>query len=538
MSPNGRFLAVTYLEPADHVPVSWTSDRQVRSILRSGGGYVEITVLSNIVTGTTTLPIETPITYSIPHWAPDSSAFAVVAQSPIDSSWEHEELESKISPLAAIHLFAVSVLRKSISLIASDVVQPMNQPLSWDAKGEILTQTGPDMISAFSEVADGWTKLRTTPIKTEAVGEIRDIASNGLIILGQYETLATPPQFFRYEIAKKQFMIVANLNPQFSTVNLAPVRRMQWKTSRGYRVDGLLFMPPDYRPGVRYPLVIQTKPANPNAFACDSGDSYYPSFAPQPIATSGMMYLIQTEHEGDMQQREDAFYPAGYPGQLAEAAFQMDIWDSAIDTLRDDGLVDPNRVGIIGFSRSGWYTEFILTHSNHSYRAATATDNVQYSAGSYWLLHTDGAMLDSDTIMGGPPYGDTRKIWIDHSISFNLEKVHTPLLMEEMGYGVHDDRPGSIPETLALSYEVFAGLSRLGKAVELYYYPDESHRPDHPKARLASLQRNVDWYRFWLQGYERPTPEDPDQYKRWEHLRDLRDTDLRSAPSSADSRPN
>jgi hypothetical protein len=38
-------------------------------------------------------------------------------------------------------------------------------------------------------------------------------------------------------------------------------------------------------------------------------------------------------------------------------------------------------------------------------------------------------------------------------------------------------------------------------------------------ARIASLQRNVDWFRFWLQDYRRPNPEDPDQYARWELMR-------------------
>lgn len=57
--------------------------------------------------------------------------------------------------------------------------------------------------------------------------------------------------------------------------------------------------------------------------------------------------------------------------------------------------------------------------------------------------------------------------------------------------------------------------------------PNESHQPDDPKARLASLQRSVGRYRFWLQSYERPDPADPDQYKRWEHLRDLQDADLK-----------
>jgi hypothetical protein len=130
---------------------------------------------------------------------------------------------------------------------------------------------------------------------------------------------------------------------------------------------------------------------------------------------------------------------------------------------------------------------------------------------------------------GGPPYGKTLENWQRYSISFNLDKVHTPLLMEEMGLGVHDDRQNLIPRDLAIHYEISKGLIRLGKPVEMYYYPDEGHQPDHPKARLESLQRNLDWYRFWLQGYERPDPEDPDQYKRWEHLKALRDADSETA---------
>jgi hypothetical protein len=122
---------------------------------------------------------------------------------------------------------------------------------------------------------------------------------------------------------------------------------------------------------------------------------------------------------------------------------------------------------------------------------------------------------------GGPPFGSTLKNWLDYSVSFNLDKFHTPLLMEQMGYGRQYSNVHEPPDTLALSFEVFVGLNRLNKPVELYYYPNEEHQMDHPQARLATLQRNLDWYRFWLQGYERPQPEDPDQYVRWRQLRTL-----------------
>lgn len=93
--------------------------------------------------------------------------------------------------------------------------------------------------------------------------------------------------------------------------------------------------------------------------------------------------------------------------------------------------------------------------------------------------------------------------------------------MEALGHGMAYDDWRAAPSFLATTFEVFTGLNRLQKPVELYYYPDEDHQPDHPQARLETLQRNLDWYRFWLQDYERPNAEDKEQYVRWRKLRTL-----------------
>ena len=71
------------------------------------------------------------------------------------------------------------------------------------------------------------------------------------------------------------------------------------------------------------------------------------------------------------------------------------------------------------------------------------------------------------------------------------------------------------------AYEFFVSLNRQGKPVELYFYPNGEHALDTPFERVASLQRNVDWFRFWMQGYEGKAPEyDPEQYIRWRKLRE------------------
>jgi hypothetical protein len=129
-----------------------------------------------------------------------------------------------------------------------------------------------------------------------------------------------------------------------------------------------------------------------------------------------------------------------------------------------------------------------------------------------------------DQTYGGPPYGPTLENWLKYSISFNIDKTHAPLLMEQMGYGTPYNESEVVPISLAPAFEVFTGLNRLKKPVELYYYPMEEHAPEHPKARLATMQRNVDWYRFWLKDEEDSDPAKAEQYKRWRELRKLQET--------------
>ena len=62
-------------------------------------------------------------------------------------------------------------------------------------------------------------------------------------------------------------------------------------------------------------------------------------------------------------------------------------------------------------------------------------------------------------------------------------------------------------------------LQTHGKPVEAYVFPDEYHVPWQPAHRLAMYRRNLDWFRFWLQDFEDPSPDKADQYARWRAMR-------------------
>jgi dipeptidyl aminopeptidase/acylaminoacyl peptidase len=519
ISPDGKKLAFTYLiGEQERLPTGWT-DSLIGSLVLNNGVRPMTVLVIDLDTLKATLPFKTAWAFSIPLWASDSKSFAIAATSPIGSRWEKADAIAHNDVVGATHLFWIEPETGRVEEITQHVTNLLRGSLWWGPEGDMLVQTQESVVMRMSRKNGIWNASAEFHIPIDKGFLFADAISNGSDIIGEREGPSMPPELIRFRLDRPEVETLAQLDPQFDSLTLAPVKNVEWETSTGYKINGLLLVPPDYSEGRAYPLVIQAYHA-PEKFFCDYGEGHWPSLAPQPLADSGIMYLIRTG--GTEYSIEDLDHrPPGFPGGIGEAALQLDIWDSAVKTFAARGLVDPNRVGIIGFSRTGWITEFTLSHSKLPYAAATVTDNVTYSLGDYWLFHQKADLLGDDAMYGGPPYGKTLKNWLDYSPTFNIEKIHTPILMEEMGYGVQYDNEQAPPRNLIAHYELFTGLNRLNKPVEMYYYPLEGHIPDHPLARLASLQRNVDWYRFWLQGYERANPEDPEQYKRWERLQEL-----------------
>jgi dipeptidyl aminopeptidase/acylaminoacyl peptidase len=538
LSPNGQLLLITFLVGSP-LPPRWERSPYVHRMTTEIGFDISITVLRNLRTGKTTLPLESPEPWNLPLWSRDSRSYLTVAAPPVSSTLEAEDYRKDPTSYGPGHLFRVEVPSGKIEEVTSEVANISEQPLVWNQDGTVVVHTGSNTVGTFGQAGEAWTKLSSFTLPLPKRFQYGQLASNGSQIIGDYQSTAVPPELFLFSPATNDLSIIDKLNPQFDHLTLGPAKAMRWTTSTGLSIDGLLLLPPDYEIGKRYPLVIQTKP-DYGQFLCDAGQEHYPSFAPQPIVNAGMLYLIRSLSDADADKRDENYFPKGYPGQIGETAFHMDMWDSAVEELNAQGLIDPNNVGIIGFSRAGWYTEFMLAHAKTQYHAATVADNVQYSLGEYWLAHSDWILHGFETMYGGNPYGSAQKNWMQYSISFNLDKIRAPLLMEEMGHGVQYSTEKAPPLDLALSFEVFSGLRQLSKPVELYYYPNEPHQLAHPQARLASMKRNVDWFRFWLEGYERPSPEDPDQYKRWEHLRDLQNTEDKAAATldTSPAKPN
>jgi len=291
VSPNGEFLALTYLENADRISTRWKQSPTLLTIL-SSIGVAQITVVANLKTGETSLPFEGPWAWSVPLWSSDSSAFMIDAVSPVNSSWEEDDIRNHRGTSDSVHLFEVEVKSGKVTEVLSDLKGIYDRPLSWNARNGLILHTSDNTLTQFRYQAGQWQRLSEIRLPLPGLFRNAELASDGSIVVGDYEAPAIPPELFIYSAGDDKARTLAKLNPQFDALTLAPVKEVTWRTSTGYQATGLLFAPPGASENTPYPLVIQAYPAAANFF-CDSGLNHDPSFAPQPIANAGMMYLIR-----------------------------------------------------------------------------------------------------------------------------------------------------------------------------------------------------------------------------------------------------
>jgi Prolyl oligopeptidase family len=282
-------------------------------------------------------------------------------------------------------------------------------------------------------------------------------------------------------------------NPQLEKLALGEASVYHWIDSSGYEWTGGLVKPPGYVPGQRYPLIIQTHGFSKDEFLIDA--EFTTGMAARPLAACGFVVLqVATNYTHTMQMKEAADNILGY--------------ESAIDQLASSGLIDPQRVGIIGFSRTSWYVESALVKDSERYAAASINDGIDHSYLQELLFYFDQSASEGRTIYGEQPFGEGLIKWTQLAPGFHLDRVHTPLMITAINKG-----------SLLAEWEIYASLYRQHKPVDLIWIPNGQHILQKPAERLASQQMTVDWLRFWLQDYERANPDDPKQYARWREMR-------------------
>lgn len=321
------------------------------------------------------------------------------------------------------------------------------------------------------------------------------------------EDLNTPPRIVAEDRRTGKSYELIDLNPQFSRLKFGRVEVLHLSVD-GVPVLAGTYLPPDYAPGKRYPLVIQTHGFDPNRFSMDGRDEWSSGFAARPLAAGGVI-VVQMESFANPRDHDKVGNDRTLGGNLMQSFrnFSNDCDKQVVRELAAKGLIDLDRVGISAFSRTVWFVSYLLTHSSEpKFRTAILTDGVdagyfQYIAGRQTEFNEDNG--------GKAPFDSVgMEQWMNESPGFDLSRVAIPL------------RLVSIEDRLA-QWEWFVSGKMQNKPVELIEIPGGSHILERPRDRQIAMQGIVDWFRFWLQDYVDTNPVTKGQYTRWGTLKSV-----------------
>lgn len=288
-----------------------------------------------------------------------------------------------------------------------------------------------------------------------------------------------------------------SLNPMLEEVQMAEQEMVSYEARDGKEIHGVLVRPVNEDPDKRYP-VITVVHGGPEAHYDMGWHTRYSE--PAMVAASRGFAVFFPNYRGSTGRGID--FLKSSQGDLAGKEFD-DIVDG-VDYLIDQGVADPDRVGVTGGSYGGYATAWMATKYTDRFAAGVmfvgVSDNLSKWGTSdipqeLYLVHTRERIWDD------------WDFYLKRSPIYHSDNTETPLLIM---HGKNDTRVNP-----AQSYEMYRYLKvRSDVPVRLVLYPGEGHGNSHASARYDYQLRMLRWMEHYLKGPGGEKPDDALDYDK------------------------
>jgi len=320
-----------------------------------------------------------------------------------------------------------------------------------------------------------------------------ELGEDGRTLVYTHSTANTPTQLYRAQLRGSRIrdeVQLTNLNPGFANKPRARVEIVHWIGARDEEVEGLLYYPFDYEEGKRYPLILVIH-GGPAGADLDSWNMSYGR--PMVLLNQKGAFVLRANYHGS----------SSYGLDWVESIccgnyYSLEIPDleNGVDYLIESGLVDPDKLGTMGWS-NGAILSIELTTRNPRYKAAsTGAGDVEWI--SDWA-NVDFGMAFDDYYFGAVPYEDPQR-YIELSPFFRMKDVRTPTII----YFGTEDR--NVPTDQGWSH--FRALQQIGQVpVKFILFPGEPHGIRRLAHQRRKLEEDLAWFDRYLFGTYEPANE-------------------------------
>lgn len=295
-----------------------------------------------------------------------------------------------------------------------------------------------------------------------------------------------PPDFYITTLEKvgqrSQWVRLTKANPQIEEIALGEYETVRWKSTDGETVEGILVKPLGYEPGRRYPLIVQLH-GGPAAAYMNSFSGSYGTYV-HVFAAHGYA-VFQPNYRGSSN------YGERFKMQIAGNYFKQGFEDimTGIDELIARGIADPEKLGLMGWSAGGHFSNWGLVSTDRFKAISTGAGAVNWIS---MYAQTD-VQVPREFYFRGRPYEN----W-DHYVEVSpiryITRAKTPTLIH---VGENDPR---VPRPQ--SEELHMALKKLGVPTEFIIYPNMPHGLTNPRYQLVKMVAEFQWFEKWIKGKE------------------------------------
>lgn len=398
-----------------------------------------------------------------PAWSPDSQFIAYLQGD-----------EPKYSAYNLNKLAIVPVSGGAPRLLTSALDRAVQGPIVWSADGKTLTfVVADDRITYVGQMPATGGEVTKLTGGGRVVGSLSPLSDGRFALLSATDD--APNEV--HVLENGQLRKVTHENDEvLSKIELASVEDFSCKAKDGNEVHGLMFKPPSYKAGQKYPTLLNIH-GGPNG-----QDEHAFSFDRQLLAANG--YVVLAVNYRGSSGRGSAYQKAIFADWGHKEVIDL---LAAVDYAIATGVADPNRLGIGGWSYGGILTDY-TTATDPRFKAAIA------GAGSALQLSMYGAdqYVSQYDLELGPPWKSLDP-WIKVSYPFlHADRIKTPTLY--MG-GQSDF---NVP--IIGGEQMYQALRSMGVDTELVIYPGQFHGITTPSYLKDRLERYLAWYGKYLLG--------------------------------------
>ncbi len=303
-------------------------------------------------------------------------------------------------------------------------------------------------------------------------------------IAAQISTIDRPDEIFLQKGSELTRLTKTN-DALISELRLAAAEYVHFKSKDGTAIAGYLYKPVGYDPAKKVPTLL-----HPHGGPVGQYSASFDHLV-QLFAANGYAVLLPNPRgsSGYGQKFCDAIY-----ADWGNKDYQDDV--AMVDYAIEQGIADPEKLGVGGWSYGGISTDFIIEQTTR-FKAAISGAGVALLTSFYGHDHYQ---REYEIELGYP--WDHQALWDKISPFYRVKSITTPTLF--MG----GDLDANVP--ILGGEQMYEAMKALGRTTELVVYPGEYHgftAPSHIKDRL---ERYLAWYAHYVKGDATPaTPAPP-----------------------------